>query len=78
FLESTFAWFKTWYPAVSVGVELKFGNQTIYMGQALIWLATEAHLRQRLGQDITGAANPRLGGRFQEVQSDWQKLVRLP
>ncbi|MFZ1241381.1 MAG: serine protease [Anaerolineae bacterium] len=27
FLESTFAWFKTWYPAVSVGVQLKFGDQ---------------------------------------------------
>lgn len=27
FLESTFAWFKTWYPAVSVGVQLKFGDK---------------------------------------------------
>jgi hypothetical protein len=27
FLESTFAWFKTWYPAVSVGVQLRFGDQ---------------------------------------------------
>jgi hypothetical protein len=94
------------------GSSSKFGDQTIYMGQALIWLATEAHLRQRLGQDatdtqraigqilaavdqldldaeplfghppaldgfisrdnITGVADPRLGGRFQEAQSDWQ------
>ena len=91
---------------------IKFGDQTIYMGQALIWLATEAHLRQRLGQDtadthgmieqifaavdqldldaeqlfghpptldgfiardnITGANDPRLAGRFQEAHSDWQ------
>lgn len=96
-----------------VGSSIKFGDQTIYMGQALIGLATEAHLRQRLGQDtantlkaieqilaavdqldldaerlfghtpslngfiardnITGVADPRLGGRFQEVESDWQK-----
>jgi len=95
------------------GGRIKFGDQTIYMGQTLIWLATEAHLRRRLGQDaadtlqvieqilaavdqldldaerlyrdspalngfiardnITGAADPRLGGRFEEVQSDWQK-----
>ncbi len=95
------------------GSSIKFGDQTIYMGQALIWLATEAHLRQRLTQDtadtlgvieqilaaidqldldaerlfghppaldgfiardnITGVGDPRLGGRFQEVQSDWQK-----
>lgn len=94
------------------GSTIKFGDQTIYMGQTLIWLATEAHLRQQLEQDtadtfkvieqilaavdqldldaeplfgqppalngfiardnITGAADPRLGGRFQEVQSDWQ------
>lgn len=95
------------------GSSIKFADQTIYMGQALIWLATEAHLRQRLGQDtadtrklieqilaavdqldldaerlfghspalngfiardnITGTADPRLSGRFQDVQSDWQK-----
>lgn len=94
------------------GSEIKFADQTIYMGQALIWLATEAHLRQRLGHDttntqklieqilatvdqldldaerpfshpaalngfiardnITGAADPRVGGRFQKVESDWQ------
>jgi len=27
YLESRFAWFKTWYPAVSVGVQLRFGDQ---------------------------------------------------
>jgi hypothetical protein len=93
--------------------QIKFADQTIYMGQALIWLATEAHLRQRLGQEtadthgmieqimaaidqldldaerlfghpparngfivrdnITGASDPRLGGRFQAAHSDWQK-----
>jgi hypothetical protein len=94
------------------GSSIKFGDQTIYMGQALIWLATEAHLRQKIGQDetdtlkvieqvlaavdqldldaerlfghppaldgfiardnVTGVADPRLGGRYQEAQSDWQ------
>lgn len=27
FLEKSFAWFKTWYPAVHVGIQLKFGDQ---------------------------------------------------
>jgi hypothetical protein len=95
------------------GSSIKFGDQTIYMGQGLIWLATEAHLQRKFGQDpadalqiiahmlaavdqldldaerlfghppalngfiardnIAGVADSRLGGRFQEVQSDWQK-----
>jgi hypothetical protein len=91
--------------------KIKFGDQTIYMGQALIFLATELALRRRLGEDlqpalapmrdilaaidqldldaekrygaspalngfiardnITGPDDPRLQGRFLEVESDW-------
>lgn len=37
---------------------VKFGDQTIYMGQALIFLATELAIRQRLGQDVQSAIEP--------------------
>lgn len=37
---------------------IKFGDQTIYMGQALIFLATEAAIRRRLGQDVQPAITP--------------------
>ena len=37
---------------------IKFGDQTIYMGQALIFLATELDIRRRLGQDLQPASAP--------------------
>lgn len=37
---------------------IKFGDQTIYMGQALIFLATELAMRRRLGQDVHPAIKP--------------------
>lgn len=94
------------------GERIKFADQTIYMGQALIFLATEAFIKRRLGDDaqhtlstidqildecdrldlaaetlygypsmldgfivrdnVIGPKDPRLGGRFAEVGSDWQ------
>lgn len=40
------------------GSTIKFGDQTIYMGQALIFLATEIAIRRRLGQDVQPAIKP--------------------
>ena len=37
---------------------IKFGDQTIYMGQALIFLATELAIRRRLGNDQQPASAP--------------------
>lgn len=42
------------------GDSIKFGDQTIYMGQALIFLATELALRRRLGDDLQPALTPML------------------
>lgn len=40
------------------GSTIKFGDQTIYMGQALIFLATELAIRRRLKQDLQPALKP--------------------
>jgi hypothetical protein len=40
------------------GSSIKFGDQTIYMGQALIFLATELAIRRRLGHDPQPASAP--------------------
>ena len=40
------------------GSTIKFGDQTIYMGQALIFLATETAIRRRLSQDLQPTISP--------------------
>jgi hypothetical protein len=95
-----------------LGDSIVFGDQTIYLGQALLFFASEIAVLRRSGQDvsrallrldellngieelerkgnerygggggasgffvrddITGPDDPRLGGRFHAVASDWQ------
>ena len=40
------------------GSTIKFGDQTIYMGQTLIFLATELAIRRRLNHDLQPAIKP--------------------
>jgi hypothetical protein len=40
------------------GSSIKFSDQTIYMGQTLIFLATELAIRRRLGHDLQPASAP--------------------
>lgn len=40
------------------GDHIKFGDQTIYIGQALISLATELAIRRRFGHDLQAASAP--------------------
>ena len=51
------------------GGRIKFADQTIYMGQALIFLATEAYIKERIGVDVKPTLNT-----IQQILDEFDRL----